>query len=89
MRLIDWQGVVEGGLNALPKKLAGQALTLHTDPRDGNNAGAEYGGLASVSVSQERVSDDTPSGKRELFSANNLLAANFNVGAACTKNSYP
>jgi hypothetical protein len=75
-------------LNALPDTLVGQPRKLATDARDTKQASAEYGNRDSITVGGEYVTDDTPTGERVLFHANNILAASFGLGYACADGSY-
>jgi hypothetical protein len=79
-------------LQALPKKLAGHPRELHvnpdTDADGGPSAGISYGQGLSLSVYQEYITKDTPSGKPEVLTANDLLAATFGLGAVCVPSTY-
>ena len=72
----------------MPTTVAGRARTTNTDPRDKHEAQLDYRPLGMIMVSGERKTRDTASGKKELLSANNLLAVNFGLGLACAKGSY-
>jgi hypothetical protein len=92
----DWPaslGRARTVLSAMPKQLGGS--TAHRYYNDGvgedppsRDAGITYGKSLGISVFEEYVSHDTPSGKPELMSANNLLSAAFGLGLACAKHTY-
>jgi hypothetical protein len=81
------------GLQRLPTQRHDDRRELSFSPADpqedfGATAVVSYG-QASLSVSQEYLTTDLDdTGKEQLFSANNLLAAQFSLGLACAKGSY-
>ena len=52
------------------------------------DASAQYGAGNSISVADEYTTTDTESGEPELFTADQLLAAQFGLVFACAKRSY-
>lgn len=79
-------------LRALPNKLSGQPRELHVNEDAESESGAvaavSYGASLQLTVSQEYITKDTPSGKPEVFTANDLLSANFGLGAVCDPATY-
>lgn len=79
-------------LQALPKAFVGQPRQLYGNDKvnadGGPYAGVSYGDDVSLTVSEEYLSEDTPSGKAELLTANDLLAAAFNMGLTCAPRTY-
>jgi hypothetical protein len=93
---VEWPGTAAGAhekLQNLPAQRRGERRELSFSPADkkeefGATAVLNYG-VASLSVSQEYLTSDMDdTGKLQLFSANNLLAAHFGLGLACAKGSY-
>jgi hypothetical protein len=77
----------------MPKELAGDKGQEYYNSGAGEDppardAGLVFGEYGYVSVSEEYVSRDTPSGKPELYSANNQLSASFGLMYGCAKGSY-
>jgi hypothetical protein len=75
-------------LNSVPKTLDSHPHKTYTDPGDRYYAGLDYGTFGTVTVAGEQMTRDTPSGKKELMSANNVLAATFGLSLSCAKGSY-
>jgi hypothetical protein len=78
-------------LNSLPQTFRGETLeTYYAPPEEdfGASAGAQYGTSSTITVLDEYVTNDTESGKPELFRADQLLAASFGLGYACAEGSY-
>lgn len=79
-------------LRALPNKLSGQPRELHVNEDAESESGAvaavSYGVSLQLTVSQEYITKDTPSGKPEVFTANDLLSANFGLGVVCDPATY-
>lgn len=76
----------------LPRALAGQPRQLYgyekADADGGPRAGVSYGDHVSLDISEEYLTKDTPSGKAELLTANDLLAASFLLGLVCDPTTY-
>lgn len=93
---VRWPATAKGAselLNGLPQTFGGESLEVYYQPADtkeelGATAGAQYGDAQSITVSDEFVTSDTASGKPELLSAEQLLAASFGLVFGCAKNSY-
>ena len=68
--------------------MAGRIRTAEINPHDEYQAQLDYGRRGMIPVSAERMARDTPSGRKGLMSANNLLAVTFGLGLACAKGSY-
>jgi len=77
-------------MNSLPKRLGGEPLKASYGAEDefGAESVAVYGDVASLSVTEEYITRDTESGKPELFTAPDLLAAGFGLVYGCAKKSY-
>jgi hypothetical protein len=91
---VHWPATAKGAyklMNALPQTLSGEPLELtyqRGEEEFGAEANAQYGDRASLSVADEYVTSDTESGKPELFSSGDLLAARFGLVFGCAKRSY-
>jgi hypothetical protein len=77
----------------MPKEIGGEKGKRYYNSGAGEDppardAGLIFGKFGSVSVYEEYVSRDTPSGKPEVFSANNLLSASFGLVYGCAKSTY-
>jgi hypothetical protein len=93
---VSWPATAEGAarlFNALPQTFRGEKLEVYYQPADsaeesGASAGALYGEKQSITVFDEHVTTDTESGKPELFTADQLLAASFGLVFGCAERSY-
>ena len=91
---VVWPAGAEGAyelLVALPPTFRGEALDTYYSPAEeeyGASAGAQYGQAQSITVRDEYVSSDTESGKPELFTADQLLAATFGLVYGCDEKTY-
>ncbi|MCW2810073.1 MAG: hypothetical protein JWP61_531 [Friedmanniella sp.] len=93
---VAWPGTLTPArtvLSAMPRRLDGVARHSYLNDGRGEDppardTGVSYGSTRAVTVFEEYSSRDTPSGKRELMSANNLLSAGFGLVFACSPGSY-
>ena len=75
-------------LEKLPPTLLDANRDVYVDDEDSPMATALYGDLVHLSADVEHETIDTASGKPELVTAEESLAALFNLGLACDKKTY-